>query len=562
MDKPPADERKHAGRWHATLAVLAAALAGFGVGLHYARMGYMPLDQSIAFDGGWRILSGELPLRDYFAPNGFPMHAAQAACFALLGVNWLALCVHAGLVNAAACALTQVVLVRAGLGPWRALMFALATAFVFSPPFGTPYMETHAFLFCLAALAAALSANASESGFVRRVCALAVGPLLALAYLDKQIPSVFFLPACLALSAFSPDGRWLALRRMLSGLALSALGLVLLAWGLGIDFALADLYLRQLPAEEGARRLDYVPGVASVLRRFEETREQLGLWSIGVVHAVSVAAVLAWILRLRRERNGPKSAWGRPIGVALLAEFLLLACLGFVALTSNDKELGMPLVFAAAGLSSCALALGGAALGPRAARVGAGLSLALALVAARDAWSFDQRVNRTRKVNDIVFDAGLAERAASELPGALHPLRWSVPKLVTYTPNDLREVASYLEQREGSFLLVGDASVLYGLTGKPSVFPALWFHPGLTFPLPYDSRFGEFETRLIERFERLGARTIVTEPRVWIGYRAPEGETPKARFVTLETFPRLAQMVSERRVNERSIGAFRVIELR
>lgn len=562
MDNPPAGESTRGGRSAARLATLVAALAGFGVGLHYARMGYMPLDQSIAFDGGWRVLSGEVPLRDYLAPNGFPMHAAQAVCFALFGVNWLALCLHAALVNAAACALTLGVLVRVGLGPWRALVFALATAFVFSPPFGTPYMETHAFLFSLAALAAALSVIGAKSGGARRACAFAVGPLLATAYLDKQIPSVFFLPACLALSAFAPDGRWLALRRMLSGLALSALALALSAWGLGLDLELADVYLRQLPAEEGARRLDYVPGIASVLRRFEETRQQLDLWSITVVHLTALAAALAWLWRRLARRERPGETWRRALGAAVLAEFLLLACLGFIALTSNDKELGVPLVFVAAGLSSCALAFAGAALGPRAARIGVALSLLLTLVAARDAWSFDERVNRTRKVNDIAFDAATAEREAPHLPEALERLRWSTPKLVQYTPADLHAVAEHLRQRDGAFLLLGDASVLYGLTGKPSVFPSLWFHPGLTFPLPYDPRFAQFEALLIERCERFRVRTIVIEPRVWIGYRAPEGETPKARFVSLATFPRLEQFVSERRVSERSLGAFRVIELR
>ncbi len=562
MDSPQQAEHDSRARWTARLALLAAAAIGLGAGLHYARLGYMPLDQSIAFDGGWRVLCGQVPLRDYFAPNGFPMHAVQALFFALFGVNWLALCLHAALVNAAACALAQSLLTRAGLRPAKALAFSAATAFVFSPPFGTPYMETHAFLFCLAALSAAWSACAGRTARVRNAASFALGPLLALAYLDKQIPSVFFLPLCLAFSAFAPHGRWRALARMLLSLAVTATALLAGAWMLGIEARDADLYLRQLPAEEGARRIDYVPDLASLLRRFEETREQLGLWSIAAVHALGLPALLAALLLARRWWGRSDWPWARPLGAAVLAQALLLACLGFIALTSNDKELGVPLVFLASGLAAAALEGAGRALGPRAQRVGALAGLALAVFALRDAWRFDRNVNATRKVNDIVFDAAAAELAGAELPQAWHPLRWATPRLVSYGAADVSALSSHLAQRPGAFWLIGDAAVLYGACGKPSVLPALWFHPGLTFPLPGDARFEAFEARLIENFERYDVRTVVIEPRVWIGYRAAPGETPKARYVTLETFPRVAQLVSERLANERSFGPIRVLELR
>ncbi len=536
---------------------LGALLAAYWIAGRYAARGFMPLDQSICFDGGWRILSGELPLRDYLAPNGFTVHALQALFFAVLGVDWGAYVAHAAAMNALAAWLVFRLLSRFGAAPWTASWFALASSVVFYPPFGVPYMDTHAFAFSLFALVAALDAALDPRVRVRVRNAYCVGPLLALAYLSKQIPSVFFLVPCLAVSAVAADRALATLRRMLVSLALTALVLALAAWSLGVDFALVDLYVRQLPTEEGVRRLGYVPGVASVLGRFEETRVQLDLWSIAAVHAVGLPSAIASLFFARRALRENSWIWRKPLGAALLAEFLLLACLGFVALTSNDKELGVPLVFAAAGLTCVAIVSGAAAL--RAKWIGRALALALALVVARDAWSFNERVNETRKVSDLVFET---REPSAELPDGLRPLEWAVPKLVTYTPADLVALTGYLEQRDGGFFLVGDASVLYGLTGKPSVFPALWFHPGLTFPLPYDPRFEDFETRLLERIEGFGVRTIVIEPRVWIGYRAPEGELPKARYVTLESFPRVAQLVSERRANERSFGAFRVIELR
>lgn len=549
----PASARE---RWLEAAAVALTAVAGFGLGLKYARMGFMPLDQAIGFDGGWRVLSGELPLRDYLAPNGFPMHALAALFFAVFGVTWFAYCVHAAVLNAAAAVLAHRVLRRFEIGRWSAFWLASITAVMFTPPFGPPYMDTHAFAFSLAALVASLAACFDRSESVRRRTAWAVGPLLALAYLSKQIPSVFFLPACLACCAFAPEARLATLKRVLISLAATAAAILFAALAAGVDFELVDLYVRQLPSEEGARRLGYVPGVASVLRRFEETRVELEMWSIAAVHVVGIPSSILGLVFARRAFRDPSWRWRKTLGAGVLAEFLLLACLGFVALTSNDKEIGVPLVFVALGVAASAVARAAAALGVDLPGLARAIVTVAILVGVRDARAFDRRVNDTRLVDDLIFDEQLADASASDLPEALSYVRWSVPELVTYSPGDLRDLTAYLRGREGAFFLVGDCSVLYGITGKPSVFPALWFHPGLTFPSTADERFAAFEERLLERFERFDVRTVVLEPRVWIG------DFPARKLITLEAFPRVAELVNERRESERSIGAFRVIELR
>lgn len=561
-DPPPArGARGRAIRRDLPPVLVALALASW-LGWHYSALGFMPLDQSICFDGGWRILNGEVPLRDYLAPSGFPVHALQALFFGLFGVEWTAYRLHAACANALAVWLAFRLLARFGLRPWGALVFALATGFVFYPPFGVPYMDTHAFLFSLAALVAALAAALDARAAWRRAGAWAVGPLLALAFLSKQIPSAFFLPLCLAIGLCAPGSALATVRRMLASLALTALALGLAAWLLGIDLATADLYMRALPSEEAARRLSYWPQMPSLAVRFERMRVALDLGSIAVLHAAGALALVGLLLRLHPGLRARSRPFTSALGAALLGELLLLCGLTFNALTNNDVELGMPLVFCSAGLVAAALARAGAALGPRARRGSLVLAFALGALVARDAWSFHLRVNPTRIVNDMRIPPGATPPPASELPGGLAGLRWFVPPLVAYAPRDLRELALYLRAREGAFFLVGDAAVLYGITGKPSVFPALWYHVGLTFPLPHDPRFEAFEDRLLERLERLEVRTVVIEPRVWVGYLGPGGDRRDARYVTLDTFPRVAAWVAERAPRERSFGAFRVLELR
>ena len=48
----------------------------------------------------------------------------------------------------------------------------------------------------------------------------------------------------------------------------------------------------------------------------------------------------------------------------------------------------------------------------------------------------------------------------------------------------LDRTIAFLSRQPENFLLIGDSSILYGLTGKPSVSPSLWFHDGLTAPPP------------------------------------------------------------------------------
>lgn len=528
-------------------------LAGLAVGLHFARMGYMPLDQSICFDGGWRILCGQVPMRDYVAPNGFPVHALQALFFAVFGVSWFAYCLHAALINGLAVLLVDRLLTLLGLEHMWSSVFALCTAFVFTPPFGVPYMDTHAFFFSLAALVAALAAVRCAGERARAWSAFATGPLLALAFLSKQIPAVFFLPAVLLLPLWARAERVRTLLRMLASLAATAAVLALLALLLGVDWGLVRTYWLDLPGEEGAERLGFVPSLASLGARFKETREELGL---AAPSAAIWGALLCLLLPLRANWRGAlRGAWG----ASALALFLMFACLMFIAWTSNQKAIGVPLVFAGAGCFAAACAQLAGSLRERGqtglARLAFALVPLLAVVTSIDAARFAREVDATRSVNDLAFDAELAEREQANLPARLAYLRWSVPKLVQYSPSDLAALVEYLRARPGGMFLVGDASPLYALAGKHSVFPALWYHPTLTFPSTVDPRFGAFEEQLLANLAEHDVRTLVLEPRVWVG------DVPAGKLITLERFPRVQALVEARQRSERQFGAFRVLEL-
>ena len=538
--------------WRRAAAPSALFLFAALVSLYYGRRGWMPLDHSIVFDGGWRVLSGQVPFRDYHAPNGFVPHALQAAFFAVFGVTWFAYRLHAAVVNGLFALLVWRML--ADLGLWRpaSLLYAALSALVLYPPVGVPYMDPHAFFFSLLAVALALHGRRAEAGGARTWAWLLLPVVLALAGLSKQIPSAFAIPIVLVIALW--DRRGSALRRLL-WMAAGAAGIALVLGGamavLGVDLERVDMYFRRLPSEEGARRWAHAPGLGPMLERMRYRGELLGLRTISIVHAGSAAGLLALLLlpfaRARRERVLS------PLAAVLLAEALLLMGLVFIALTSNQPEIGVPYVFLCAGLIHLALERArDGLLRTRAnwlaatARVLGAAVLGLAL---RDGLHFAKSFDATRSFNDIRWNPETAALASPRVHPDLAFMRWQLPPIVPYGPAHLRDLVEFLRERKGNLLLIGDASVVYGLAGKPSTAPSLWWHPGLLLPLPDDPRLADYEQLLLDNVERYHVRFLVLEgEHTWIQ-------------VSLDSFPRLRQLVQQRRSGTAQFGPFEVIDL-
>jgi hypothetical protein len=533
---------------------------GVGVSLYFGRRGFMPLDQSIVFDGGWRVLSGQVPFRDYHAPNGFVAHAIQAVFFHVLGVSWLSYCMHAAIVNGLFALLAQRVLAGLGLGLAASTVYAGLSALVLYPPIGVPFMDTHAFFFSLLAVWLALAARRSEANGLHRWPWLLLPTVMVLAALSKQIPAAYVPPIVLVIALW--DERDRRVPRLLLLAAGSAAVLLLLglwaAW-VGVDWEQVDTYFRRLPSEEGRRRYAEVAGVRSLLDRIGSDAAGVGLGSIVAVHVTFLGVVGSLVATRVLGRLELRAGVWAAAGPAVLGEALLAVCLLFTALTLNQAELGVPYIFIAAGLAHLSIARLARALEGGPERLGAGPSmwtgaaraagLLILAVALRDGLHFTSEVNATRSVNDITWSD---ESIAAELPPGLEFMRWQVSPFVPYDARDLTQAAEFLAAQDRGFLLIGDASVLYGLTGKPSAAPSLWFHPGLTVPGRGDPALRLYEQTMLERMERLDVRYLVVEGRhTW-------------NHISVGSFPRLATLVRLARERHRKVehfGGIAVIDL-
>jgi hypothetical protein len=463
------------------------ALAGlvFGAGvllcLHHGRVGYMPLDQSIVWDAGWRMLRGQVPLRDFSTPAGIVPGALQSLAFGAFGVSWLVYVAHAAVFNGAFGVLVQVLLrLRSLSAPWAAGWGLLSTV-VFYPPFGVPYLEQHAFFFSLLAVVAAAASHRWAW------TALGVGPALLLGLLSKPIPTVLFLPIALGLLGRS--------RTAWSRAAIGAAAAVVLGastfLGLGMDAGLAAEALVALPAAEGSGRLANLSlaGLADVMAR----------WPLLPVAALLLART--WL----------------PFALAA-------ASLTFALLTNNQAENAAACLFLVAGLVH--------AQAERPVLRASVLAFGLAVA---DAARFDHRVNATRLVHSLQDEPTID--AVAELPPELGFLRWRLHFFYRYTPADLGRLVAWLRAQPGGIFVLGDSTIVYALAGKDSSSPVLWFHRRLTTPARGTPAFEAFQSRLLASLHTHAVRHVVLE-----GHETYDG-MKLSRLPALEALVRAGRVV-------------------
>jgi hypothetical protein len=525
-----------AGVWEVPLLFVFGLL----VNLHFASRGFMPLDSSIVFDGGWRMLSRQVPFRDFVAPNGLVPAVMQVPFFGLWGITWFAYALHASFVNGLFAVGAYALIRLATASRPSAVFFAAMSALVFYPPTGTPFMDQHAFFFTLLMILAVVIDEVSTHKAAKTAALLAIPTLFAAGYLSCQVPTAFAAVLVALRFLFRRNSGW----GWLHPIVIGTLGVVAAAVGAGliagVDPATAYRYMVQMPLHTAGIRSPSTLGpirvVVASIRRMPITT---GLWSFAL--ACPIALALAWI-RPRRVR------WHLQLWVLAT---LALTTAAFLAFSKNEVEASLGLLIVATGVAAGALHQSAVEHGPSAAviRRKALYAWVIVLVATAtwDAFSFVRRVDATRMVLDTTYDNAVASNAHGQLPTELSFMKWTT--IAAYSPHELTSLVRFLSDAPGNFVLIGDSAILYGLARKPSVMPALWFDPGLSVPWPRSLEFDDLETELMHRVHRMDVRRVVVEGSSTIA------------GVTLNDFTRLKQLTNDGRCGERSFGLVRVLEL-
>ena len=301
----------------------------------------------------------------------------------------------------------------------------------------------------------------------------------------------------------------------------------------GVEWPLVRVYFLELPLATGRARGGDVDSTASSLA------------FLGITFVVLVAGPSLIARRVRD--GGARLAPGVALPLALSAA-LLLTCAAFVSLTKNEPSEGVPLFFASVGLFHVAVALALPAWRMfGSTRLAVPVGIGIATIAVATAWTFNSHVNGPREANNVDFEESKVE---PRVPAGLSFMRFQVPtRYEGLRAEDGRGPSSRISARSrGIFVPVGDTTILNGLAGKPSVFPALYLTGGLTIPEPGTPELAEFEQRLFRRIGQADVRRVVLERLTWEG-------------VSLSDLPRFRSFVDRCEITSRTIGFFKVIEL-
>jgi hypothetical protein len=506
--------------------------------------GFFPFDQSIVFDGSYRVLTGQVPYRDFLLPFGPVTFWLHAFFFKVFGTTWQAYVLGACIINSIA-ALVAMLTVRELFPRLRLLplVAGVVTAVWFYPPFGTPWVDQTAFFFAFLAVWGAVKGLVAGRGSAWRPWGLAAaGCFSVLAFLSKQNVGSFMAPLfpLLALGAAEGSGR-----RLLENLALLALGAGATAGAfvlwlvLGSDPGSFVRYVFDLPADLGRQRLSgFLQTWFGVVRPFFGGRGPTLMMAAAWGSLLVGAAALIW--SATRAGRGLPSRRHRL--AALVCVYIVAFQHLFINTTLNQPENGLAFSGIAVAIAvGLLLSLTGLGRGKAKVLVAAALVIFLFFTSRAG-----YRIAMARDVHEIFRGSEFGE----SLPiRKLEGLHWAEPMRIrglTVPPAHMVTLYEYLERSGKNFFVFPDFTILYGLLDVPSPQPLLWFHEGVTYSRGAN---GDLDRRIVADLRRNRVGIFIREQAAWFdtGQR-------------LDDFPRLKTYLRTefRKVGE--IGMFSIYE--
>ena len=524
--------------------------------------GFFALDQAFIFDGGYRILFGQVPYKDFVVPFGPVVFLVQALFFKLFGVTFQASIIGAAASNVVATFLVFFILRRLVPSPWFVpYLGAMLTAVWFYPPFGTLYTEQTGFLLALAGMwcVAATGNRLVHLSSGSRALFAAAGGLATATFLTKQNIGAFIIPLYPVLMLTVLEGRPRLLWRALAWWFAGALGIFALFWAwlaMYGDIGNFLTHVLELPAEVGQGRL-FKKGLLGLLKGV-----LIGVGPKPVLRSVVVTLeVLAFVIigfAARHVLAGRRDA-RVTLYLGLLCVFLIHVQHLYTYTALNDAVNGWPflglIVAVSMGLLYQILAPKPEAFARvRMVPTRSALELCVAVLGISVTvvlGAVGIRAAMTRQVHDLFSGSRFSERIS--VPG-LEALKWGVPTQINrrdITKEHIEQLYGYLRSRGKRFFVFPHFTIFYGLLEAVPPQPLVCFFAGVTHPERYDARLDKW---IVADLERNGIDTVVLETVAFGNVTDMGGE--------MKYFPEVRTYLERTFEQRGEIGMFRLYEKR
>ena len=164
-------------------------LFSFLINFYSGYRGVFPIDSFLIYDGGYKVLNGYYPFKDYWSITGPLLDYVQSIFFFLFDVNWFSYVLHAALVNVIFTLFIFNFLIKFGLEIFYSFLYALSVSILAYPSIGTPFMDHHSAIFSMMSICSVLLAILED----KKSYWFFSGILLVISFFSKQIPSAYLI---------------------------------------------------------------------------------------------------------------------------------------------------------------------------------------------------------------------------------------------------------------------------------------------------------------------------------------------------------------------------------
>ncbi|RKX70725.1 hypothetical protein DRP53_04000 [candidate division WOR-3 bacterium] len=416
--------------------------------------GFFACDQSIVFDGGYRLLRGQIPYRDFCLPFGPVVLWIQAAFFIIFGVNYFAYLLHAAISNLVFTMVSFSLLRRACRDDLAVTVGTLLSSIFFYPQFGTPWFEQTGFFFSLLSLYLLWD---DRFPFV-------AGLFQSLSILSKQNAGLLMLILLLPIA----KRRYRFLLGLGTGLLIFAIWLLIFSSWTGFVRSVYDI-----PRTIGWERIGYLFNPARV--RWILIGSPLRILVL-IVSTISLVKGSEW-----------------PIPGLIAYHYF------FALITDNQPENCLPYLGIIIGITIAHLLR-------RWRWSYLTLVLILMVLGMRSAYR--------RDVQDIFTHTTTFTPIGI---GPWRPLRWGEPTPIWQLQvkrSDVIRLYHYLKGEDRPFFIFPDFTIFYGMVGKPPPQPLLFFDPGLTY---YRSQNQVIDRMVLSALKRNRVELVIIEKISYFG---------------------------------------------
>jgi hypothetical protein len=169
------------------ILVFLLSILSFLINYYYGFIGMMPMDNTVLFNGGYRVLKGYVPFSDYWLVTGPLLDYLNAFFFKILGISWSTFIIHSSLFNSILAVTSYYFFKKLGLSNIFSFIYSLLISILFYPVVGTPFVDHHStFFIILAFYSLILAIKSNNSNYY-----ILIPSILFLSFLSKQTPAAY-----------------------------------------------------------------------------------------------------------------------------------------------------------------------------------------------------------------------------------------------------------------------------------------------------------------------------------------------------------------------------------